>query len=147
MVHYCTRFVLLPAILAMAFPCHTWASDLSSKSATWKMIDESEGSATYIDTSSNRDMGNSIRRIRTLINFKMKFGKAMSSITVNEFDCMNRSVRYVKGEGYTESYGQGSLIGATFPQDLGMVPGQFSPVAQEDALSSIHHLFELACGQ
>jgi hypothetical protein len=141
----CFRSVLLPAILAVTFPFYTWASDSNPKSATWKIIDESESSITYIDTSTDRDMGNSIRRIRTVINFKKRFGKAMSSLTVNDFDCRNRSVRYVKGEGYTEGYGQGSLIGTTHPEDYGMVPGNFSPVEQEDVSSSIRHLYELAC--
>lgn len=161
------RFFLQLATLAFVLPFSVWASDfpdvpqtpgtvrsgltkvsnVNPQAPTWKMIDENEVSATYVDTSTNRDIGNSIRRIRTLINFKKRFGKAMSSITVDEFDCMSKSVRFVKIEGFTESYGQGSIIGTTLPQDLGMVPGQFSPVEQEDISSPIRQQFDLACGK
>jgi len=139
------RFILLPAILAITFPFYTLASGLNPQSVTWKMIDENEVSATYIDTSSNRNMGNSVESIRTLINFKQRFGKAMSSITVNEFNCINRSVRYVKGEGFTGSYGRGELIGTTRPEDFGKVTGQFSPVDNDNP--TLSQLYDLACGQ
>ena len=141
----CYRLVLLPAILAMAFPFKTWAADPNPETSNWQKIGESEVSTTYIDTGSNRDMGNSIRRISTVINFKKRFGKAMSSLTVNEFDCKNRSVRYVKGEGFSEAYGQGSLIGTTLPEDIGMEPGKFLPIDIKNPL--LRHQYDLACGK
>jgi hypothetical protein len=121
------------------------ANKSQTQPADWKVISQSDDSTTYVDMNSITDMGSSIKRIRLVINFKQRLGQEMSDMTINEFDCGNKAVRYVKGEGFTEIYGQGTLLGTTYPESFGTVAGVFTPVRQDETM--MLQQYDLACSK
>ncbi len=117
--------------------------------AKWIAIDVSGNLALYIDANSIQDMGNSIKRIHVLLNLKERIFSApmMSSIDINEFDCRNTAVRLVRGDSFSELDGKGKHIGSTTPETLGLVPGKFTPIGQDENARPLQLQYKFACGR
>ena len=120
-------------------------SNYNPQAAKWITIDKNDISSSFVDENSIQDMGNSIRRIHTLLDFKKPAGKLISSIDINEFDCGNMAARFVKGDSFSDLDGKGTIIGSLTPELLGSVPGKFIPIGQDEGSRIMRLEYKFAC--
>jgi hypothetical protein len=119
------------------------------KTAIWKIYDETDISVSQMDVNSLLGIGNALRKIYIVTNFKqpLEINMVKSIILLYEFDCNKGQFRIVTTDGFTGDFAQGNHVVSTNSETIVAQGGQavsYRPIGAHDILRKA---YDFACGK